>query len=170
MEGAGTKSISREAWACVRRFKDIIHLHPYWVTPETTVRELTRELVERQVAGCPVLDGQGRVVGVVSFTDIAVKLLFPRPGEALPAREELLVRDIMTSPALTIAHDSNVAHAVELFDKHRVQRLIVTESDQLLGIITPWDLMTVLQERIPPGTPGARPSAPAPRRSISLGS
>lgn len=154
----------------MRRFKDIIHHDPYTVTPETTVKELTRELVERQVAGCPVLDGQGKVVGVVSFTDIAVKQLFPRPGEALPDREELLVKDIMTCPALTIGHDSNVAHAVELFDKHRVQRLIVTDGERLVGIITPWDLMTVLQERIPPGTPGARPAAPPPpRRSISLG-
>ncbi len=154
----------------MRRFKDIIHLDPYWVTPETTVKDLTRELVERQVAGCPVLDPEGKVVGVVSFTDVAVKQLFPRPGEALPNRENLLVKDIMTSPALTIGHDSNVAHAVELFDKHRVQRLIVTDGDRLVGIVTPWDLMTVLQERIPPGTPGGRPAAPPPsRRSISLG-
>jgi CBS domain-containing protein len=153
----------------VRRFKDIIHHDPYFVTPETTVKELTRELVERQVAGCPVLDGQGKVVGVVSFTDIAVKQLFPRPGEVLPDREEQLVKDIMTSPALTIGHDSNVAHAVELFDKHRVQRLTVTDGERLVGIITPWDLMTVLQERIPAGTPGARSSPPPPRRSISLG-
>ncbi len=153
----------------MRRFKDIIHHDPYFVTPETTVKELTRELVERQVAGCPVLDGQGKVVGVVSFTDIAVKQLFPRPGEVLPDREEQLVKDIMTSPALTIGHDSNVAHAVELFDKHRVQRLTVTDGERLVGIITPWDLMTVLQERIPAGTPGARSSPPPPRRSISLG-
>lgn len=151
----------------IRRFKDIVQQDVFTVTPQTTVKKLTRQLVERKVSGCPVLDPQGKVVGVVTFTDIAVKQLFPPPGEKRPDPDALLVKDIMTSPALTIGHDSNVAAAVDMFTQTRVQRLIVTEGDRFVGIITPWDLMCVLQERIPEGTPGALP--PAKRKSISLG-
>jgi predicted transcriptional regulator len=53
-----------------RLVRDAMQLHLVCVVPEMTVRELTRVLLENSISGAPVVDEVGKVLGVVSATDI----------------------------------------------------------------------------------------------------
>jgi CBS domain-containing protein len=50
--------------------RDIMQYHVISVSPEATVRQLVQELVEEGISGVPVLNRNGRILGVVSATDV----------------------------------------------------------------------------------------------------
>jgi CBS domain-containing protein len=127
------------------------------VPPDATIRQVARLLVERGVSGLPVVDADGRVVGVVSEGDLLVKGVGPdsvphRPLERLfgESREtqEALARveartagEAMTAPAITIDASESLRGAAKLMTDHRIKRLPVVSGDRLVGIITRADLV-----------------------------
>ena len=60
-----------------RRVKDVMNPDIMTVDDEMTTDELVRYLTEREISGAPVVDGQGRLIGVVSMTDIGRHLAEP---------------------------------------------------------------------------------------------
>lgn len=97
------------------------------IPPNETV-EYALFLMERNdIDGLPVVDG-GKVVGVISKKDIAVK-------------QGKLVREIMTSDPITVPESVTAEEALQLMFEHRIDRLpVVDESRRLVGIITMSDL------------------------------
>jgi CBS domain-containing protein len=71
-------------------------------------------------------------------------------GERLPERRiGDLVGDIMTSPALTIRPDTNIAEAVKIMDEKRIRRLtVVDESNRLIGILTRADILKAVINKL----------------------
>lgn len=67
-------------------------------------------------------------------------------------RSKMLVKDVMSSPVITIGEDAPINQAAELMDKHRLGCIIVTSKDgKPLGIITERDLVErVLAKNIKP--------------------
>ena len=61
----------------LRSVRDLMNPDIMTVTDEMTTDELARYLIEREISGAPVVDSQGRVVGVVSMTDIGRNLAEP---------------------------------------------------------------------------------------------
>jgi len=103
------------------------------VPPDASLKEAARLLVERRVSGLPVVDAGGRVVGVVSETDVVA-------CEAGGSR--VTVRDAMSAPAITIGPERPLVSAAELMVGESVDRLPVTEADgRLVGIVTRADLV-----------------------------
>ena len=124
------------------------------VTPETSLKEVAQLLVANRIAGVPVCDVDGEVVGVVSEADVLWKELglpetaggfLDRILESAYGNTErasaLTAAEAMTSPAITIAPDSAVARAAELMIEHRVNRLPVVAGGRLVGIVARADLV-----------------------------
>ena len=139
------------------------------VRPDMTVHELASFLTENQITGAPVLDRQGRLVGVVSETDIAEAELARE--EAVDDRSDpefdlrgweqevepdemralhlhiasgLSVRDIMTPTAYTVPHDTPVKDLARTMVTGRIHRLLVTRKSHIVGIVTSLDLLKLL--------------------------
>jgi CBS domain-containing protein len=127
-------------------------------TPETPLKEVARRMVERAVSGIPIVEADGRVVGVVSEADFLVKErgaegIRHRPlawlfGESRATRhaiekvQAVVARDAMTSPAVTIAAERSVRDAADLMIERRVNRLpVVDEAGTLVGIVTRADIV-----------------------------
>jgi CBS domain-containing protein len=103
------------------------------VTPGTALKDAARILVENRISGLPVVDGGGRVVGVVSETDVVACAA----GYSSP-----LVGDAMTTPPVTIGADRPLVDAASLMIADSVNRLpVVAEDGTLLGIVTRTDLL-----------------------------
>jgi CBS domain-containing protein len=103
------------------------------VEPDMTVHELATFLTDRQISGAPVIDERGRLVGVVSETDIA---------EAdLERVEAPLVREIMTPTAYTIPHDTTVEDVARTMVTGMIHRLLVTRDGHVVGILTTLDVL-----------------------------
>lgn len=113
---------------------------PIVVEAEAPIGEALRLLDTHRIHGLPVVDVAGSVVGVVSQTD----MLRARTTQDLWSRwPGLRVRHLMSSPALTIAADSDVETAIRMMEHARVHRLVVLEPGGRvpLGIISSSDLV-----------------------------
>jgi CBS domain-containing protein len=91
------------------------------VAPEDTVVRAARAMIDRGVGAATVVEG-ARVVGVVTERDILKKIV-----AAGRDPESMCVRDIMSSPALSIAVKTTVATAAELMRKHHIRHLVVVD-------------------------------------------
>ncbi|WP_418960906.1 CBS domain-containing protein [Streptomyces tritici] len=99
--------------------------------PATSFREVAKMLAEHDISGVPVVDDDDHVVGVVSESDLL-------------ARHEPTVRDLMTTPAVTVHAEETVADAARLMVRRGVERLpVVDEEERLVGIVTRRDLLCV---------------------------
>ena len=107
---------------------------------EATVAEAIVSLADAHISGMPVVDGTGRVIGIVSSTDV---LSAEAEAEGRTAREMLLecttVRDVMTPRPYTIAPDEEVSRPSSASSRRRTS-----------------------SGRSPPGSCDPRAGAPAP--------
>lgn len=115
----------------------------YCASLHTTIDELMQELTERKINGAPVTDKHGNVLGVVSLSDVAKQKMEDPTGF-----HELPVKAIMTRRVHTIDQAATIGTAATKFIETGVHRLIVTYNDQVVGILTPGDLLPSLLQRI----------------------
>ncbi len=132
-----------------------------------TVHELATFLTDHEISGAPVEDVEGRLVGVVSTTDLARTAFESGSSEeseehpfyrswadaSLDAddlaelhieEEGLLVRDIMTPTVFAVEADAPVSHvARSMLDGH-LHRLLVIEGQKVVGIVSTSDLLRLL--------------------------
>ena len=104
--------------------KDVMSPHPISVTRDASFKELAARLFELGVSGFPVVDGDGKVIGVVSEADMLAKEALQDGYHGLRGmisaathRTErrkaggVTAGDLMTCPAVTVGADDTVEHA-----------------------------------------------------------
>lgn len=144
--------------------KDVMTPEPVCVEPATTIRELARVFEENGVSGVPVVDQQGRVIGVVSKTDLIRRCaegtdeippayLFEvlseqgEEGETSEVIPEPLicVEDFMTEDPLMVLPEVSALTVAKLMHEKRIHRVIVADDERFpVGIITTLDLLGAL--------------------------
>jgi CBS domain-containing protein len=124
------------------RVSELMQIELQTVSPETPVTDVFVALAESRISALPVVDDAGRLVGVISKTDI---LASEEDAEGEADRAALFdrtpVRDLMTSPALTISPDAIVREAAQRMLAAGVHRLFVTDGDRAVGIISMTDIL-----------------------------
>ena len=147
---------------------DLMNPEVLTVRDDLTVRDLANFLVENEISGAPVEDGSGKLVGVVSVTDIVTALVkedggdgdrasyFVAEWEEAMSREdlaelrldeaELTVGVIMTPSVFTVGEETPVSEIAEAMVENHVHRLLVTREDRVVGIISTSDLLGLLVE------------------------
>lgn len=109
------------------------------------VRDVMRALDERAV---PVVDPEGRLVGVVGLKDLVQAFTKEEPrrttkgewtGEKVAS--EIEVRSVMSVPPIAIAPDGTAADAASLMANHRISSVVVVEADRPVGVVTQVDLL-----------------------------
>lgn len=121
---------------------------PIVVSADAPLADAARLLEKHHVHGLPVVDALGGVVGVVSQTDMLRARTTQDLWERWPG---LRVRHLMTSPALTIDAEAEVATAASLMERERVHRLVVVAADERtpIGVISTTDLVHAMLEEVP---------------------
>ena len=109
---------------------------------ETSVQSAVVMLADDHISAVPVTDTTGRMIGVVSSTDI---LTAEAEVEDEAAREALFastpVRDLMTPRPLTVAPDADVKEAAQQMLYADVHRLFVTAGGRVVGVISSSDIV-----------------------------
>ncbi|WP_415949455.1 CBS domain-containing protein [Streptomyces sp. KLOTTS4A1] len=125
----------------------------------TPFKEVARLLNRHRISGLPVVDGDEKVIGVISETDLLVReARAPLPDPAkrriewpLPGRNRRRAKAhariagrLMSEPAITVHADASIAEAARTMARHRIERLpVVDEEDRLVGIVTRRDLLQI---------------------------
>jgi CBS domain-containing protein len=97
----------------------------------------------------PVIDGEGKVIGMLSDSDVRTAVGNPQRvvgGQAAKVQLELLrVRDVMSSPALTVRPDERCAEVARYFADTRIGAMPVVDADnRILGICSYIDVLRAL--------------------------
>lgn len=133
---------------------DVMRVDVVTVVPEMTARELIHVLLENSISGAPVVDSRGRIVGVVSVTDV-LRLEGCIPADGVGAAQEegeacaldrCRVRDLLAPITHTVAPSAPLTEALRLMRTARTHRVLVMQDGILHGIITPFDALEVLVE------------------------
>jgi CBS domain-containing protein len=134
--------------------KDVMSTHVMAVREIASFKEIATRLREQRVSAFPVVDLDGKVIGVVSEADLLTKEALegtvPRTLQGLTGQRvrsqvaAVTAADLMTKPAVTIGPDEPVTSAARLMYSRRVKRLPVTSDDgRLVGIVTRSDVLSV---------------------------
>jgi CBS domain-containing protein len=135
------------------RVDDVMTENVFTVTPDTPLKVVAQRMLEYEISGMPVVDGD-RVVGVISETDILFKertspdrkgildwLAHYGDDPPLAKLEARTAGQAMTTPAVTIAWGRSVTDAATLMLDLRIDRLPVVHDGHLIGIVTRADLV-----------------------------
>ena len=139
-----------------RRVRDVMTQQVVTVDEHASFKDVAMLIAERRVSAVPVLDREGRVLGIVSEADLVLKEEYPagRPeGRLFQGRRQRIAQakaagdtaaELMTSPAVTVGPDASVAEAARLLHRHGIKRLpVVDPAGPLLGILSRADLLKV---------------------------
>jgi len=151
------------------------------VTPESSVGDAAKLMLEYRISGLPVVDQKGVLVGIVTEGD------FLRRGETGTQRrrprwlEFILgpgrlsseyvqaygrkIADVMTSDPVCITEDVSLENVVDTLERHRVKRLPVIRDGKLVGIVSRANLVQAFATVLP-RTEGPRPEDSEIRRQI----
>lgn len=108
--------------------KDIMTRDVITVHPSMTVRQVAMLLTKNNISGVPVRDKNGKIVGIVSHSDIVGKR-----GKQ--------VKEIMTKKIISVTKQTRVEDIVGLMMAKKIERVLVMEGDQLLGIVSQADIV-----------------------------
>lgn len=136
-----------------RTVRDAMTRQVITVHPNTPFKQIVQVLVENGIDAVPVVDEGGRLLGVVSGSDLTcheeqpaslTTLIAGRTARAHARKAKAgTARALMTAPARTIDPDAAVCVALHDMGRFGVGRLIVTENDAPVGILTRTDLLRV---------------------------
>src|ERR1051325_1662139 len=136
---------------------------------DTTALDAARA-IENNSIGSVVVQDEGRVVGIVTDRDIAIRVT----GRGLDPRTTLL-KDVMTTPVATLSPAASQNDAIRLMQQLNIRRIPLVEREQLVGIITLDDMIldeaapidqlaAVVETQIGEGGPAASIRAPGMQR------
>ena len=117
---------------------DIMAREVMTVSPTMPIREVTDLMYTTKHLGFPV-EERGFITGMVTLADVH-KI-------ALPDREAMQVRDIMTRGAIVLSPTAPVIDALRIMSAQNIGRIPVMEGDRLVGIVTRTDIMKVIELR-----------------------
>ena len=104
------------------------------VEPDATIDRVRRILQRNKVGALPVVDSDGQPVGIVSATDLVPSL----EGDSR-------VNAIMTEKVYTVPKYDDVSVAARIMRNHKIHRLVVTHEQRVVGMITTFDLLELVQ-------------------------
>jgi CBS domain-containing protein len=120
--------------------KDIMEQPVIAATPQASLRDVATQLVSNEFSGMPVAAPDGRVVGVITESDIIRALI---QGKKL---ENLTAADVMSRPPITVDVDTPLENVMKSLEDHRIVRVPVTSENMLIGVISRRDVIRAILE------------------------
>jgi len=130
-----------------KQVREIMKRELHTVSPDDRVIHARRIMIDLDIARLPVVD-QGKLVGMISDNEIVfalanVKKSFPL-GKQKHRLDELLVEDVMKTPALWTKPNMAIADAASIMIKKNVGALPLIENGKLVGIVSRTDLLNTI--------------------------
>ena len=127
---------------------DVMTIDPVTVAVDDSIEAAEHLLATFRVSGLPVVDGGGRLVGVLSRTDLLLDS-GPTMKQLVRGRASgLRVGELMTSPALTVSLSASLVEAARVMHQEQVHRLVVVgENEVPIGVLSATDFVRVIADR-----------------------
>ena len=134
--------------------KDVMKTELVTVGENTPVKEIARKMLDHDISGLPVVNGQGEILGVISELDLMRKQIKPNepsiwtmiwgmdPDREKQHRDAIrkymgkTAGDVMTAPAMTVEASDSLEKVGNLMFNKKIKRVFVTEGGKLVGVIS----------------------------------
>ncbi len=163
------------------RARDLMTADPVTAPPDTPLEAVAALMADRAISGLPVVDSDGRLLGVVTDGDLMRRLAAKEDAPAsflatlLGANADQAtryarthgrrVRDVMTTDLATVTEDTTIEEVAHLLESRRIRRVPVLRDGRLVGVVSRADLLrAVMAPTTAPGEEDA--SDPRIRRAI----
>ena len=117
------------------KVRDLMTESVITVEPDATIDRVRRILQRNKVGALPVVGPDGQPVGIVSATDLVPSL-----------KGDSRVSAIMTEKVYTVPKYDDVSVAARIMRNHKIHRLVVTDEQKVVGVITTFDLLELVQD------------------------
>jgi CBS domain-containing protein len=167
--GCSEEDLDKRRARMAKTIADIMQTSIVSVAPHDPLHSVQRLFFESGIQAAPVVDDQSRLLGIITSTDIlraaADNWDAPTPeptssdGEVLGScswlmepeefRESLrhdVVEDFMTEHVLCVLPETTVADVARMLRSHRVHHVLVTEGEEIRGIASAFDLISLIED------------------------
>lgn len=145
------------------RANDVMSTKLITIAPDTKVRDAVKLMLEHRISGLPVVDSSGKLVGLISESDLVLdaepglpihlQLLEDLLGVEDPTRHFKKIRDIgdkpvsalMVKEVVTASPDTPVGELVSLLVNSDFKRIPIVDKNQLAGIVTRADIVRLMK-------------------------
>lgn len=144
------------------KVKDIMTNNVVTCDVATPVNEVAKKLVDNNITGMPVVDGE-KIVGIITEADLIMqkaKIHIPQYVQILdsylyledPSEVEtelkkitgMTAREVMTSKPITIGSADSVSDLATLIEENHINPIPVVDNDKLVGIVSRADIVKLL--------------------------
>ena len=102
---------------------------------EATGRHLAEKMLSGLFSGMPVVDGNNKLIGVVSEFDLIRAMDYGKPLDKVTAEE------IMTKKPISVSEDTTVEDIIHIMTKQNVMRVPVIKDDVPIGVVSRCDIL-----------------------------
>lgn len=106
------------------------------IHPGASVQEAAQLLDQKRISGAPVVDPDGKIIGIITEADIISKV----------DREGLRVVDIMSHDVIAVDEETPVNEIAALLTERKIKRVPVVENGKLVGIVSRADIVHAVAE------------------------
>jgi acetoin utilization protein AcuB len=141
--------------------RDVMTAKPMTIDPEAPVETAVAVMRERGLRHLPVVDVDGRLIGIVTDRDLRSAMFGSALAEHLPPEQggrlraltatlnDVRVSHVMTWQVVTVGPQAPVAQAAAIMANVRIGSLPVVEGMRLVGIVTEHDVLKALATTLP---------------------
>jgi CBS domain-containing protein len=129
------------------RVADLMTIDPIVVSTDATIEEAEELLRQHRITGLPVVDIDGRLVGVISQTDL-LYLAVPAVQSLIRHRDRgVRVGEVMSTPPVTIDGMATLHDAAQVMHNQRLHRLVAVDAHgRPIGVISAMDFVALAAE------------------------
>lgn len=121
---------------------EIMTTDPVSISPNESVQTAARLMKTNHVGSIPVLEGERKLVGILTDRDLAIKVI--SEGRAPVSTS---VADVMSRKVLTCGPNDDVESAIQTMEEHQIRRIpVVDDQQRLVGIVAQADVATRFDE------------------------
>jgi CBS domain-containing protein len=121
--------------------RDVMKNNPTMLSIDATVAKAAKTMCHDEVGSVIILE-KSQPIGIVTEEDITCKVV---AKDLKPSTVQ--VKEIMSTPLITVSADKTVGDAAHMMVKHKVRRLpVIDAKKKVIGIVTVRDLLTVSNE------------------------
>jgi CBS domain-containing protein len=127
------------------RVRDYMVSRLVLLDPDMEIVRATNLLIRNDISGAPVVDHEGRLVGILTERD-CMRVAVEAEYHAMPGG---LVRDVMSVNPQFVGPDDNIFQLARRFIDHKYRRYPVVENGRIIGLISRRDVMRALENFYP---------------------
>ncbi|MCE4614616.1 MAG: CBS domain-containing protein [Desulfurococcales archaeon] len=117
------------------KVKDVMLKNPVTVREDETVFDAVKKMAELNIGAIPVVNKEGRVVGIFSERDLLKRVVVRELSY------ETKIKEVMTKDPVTVSPEASVEEAKEVMAKIKARHLpVIDENSQLVGVVSLSDI------------------------------